>query len=257
MKREDLKAKGLTDEQIDFVMAENGKDINTSKSAAEKAAQDLTAAQEQAKGLQAQIDARDKDIKDLQEKAKGNEGISDQLAQLQAKYTKDTQDLQKRLDDQRADFAMEKAFANVPFASTLAKKAAIADFKAKGYKVNEKGEYAEAEMFIASLKKEDPAAFKPDDSGKDKGDGKDGGQGNGQGQNGNGGKPIANGNAWVGADGGNGAAGLPRFTGQMTNNQNGGNAGSGAGANNGNGGQQNGPNTNGFAFNFVRDPNGK
>ena len=28
MKTEDLKAQGLTDEQIAFVMAENGKDIN-------------------------------------------------------------------------------------------------------------------------------------------------------------------------------------------------------------------------------------
>ena len=251
MKREELKAKGLTDEQIDFVMAENGKDINTSKSQAEKAAQDLKAAQEQAKGLQDQIDARDKDIKDLQEKAKGNEGISQQLAQLQERYTKDTQDLQKRLDDQRADFAMEKAFSNIPFASSLARKAAIADFKAKGYKLNEKGEYAEAEMFIANLKKEDPAAFKPDDSGKGKDDGKDNGQGNGRG---NGAKTVGNGNAWVGPDAANGAAGLPRFTGQMTNNQGGSNAGSAA--NNG-AGAHGGVNTNGFAFTFVRDPNGK
>lgn len=31
MKTEDLKAQGLTDEQIAFVMAENGKDINREK----------------------------------------------------------------------------------------------------------------------------------------------------------------------------------------------------------------------------------
>ena len=31
MKREDLKKQGLTDEQIDFVMAENGKDIEKYK----------------------------------------------------------------------------------------------------------------------------------------------------------------------------------------------------------------------------------
>ena len=37
MKREDLKAMGLTDEQIDKVMAENGKDIEKQKTAAETA----------------------------------------------------------------------------------------------------------------------------------------------------------------------------------------------------------------------------
>ena len=37
MKREDLKAKGLTDEQIDFVMGENGKDIEKIKVTADTA----------------------------------------------------------------------------------------------------------------------------------------------------------------------------------------------------------------------------
>lgn len=35
MKTEDLKAQGLTDEQVAFVMAENGKDINREKTKAE------------------------------------------------------------------------------------------------------------------------------------------------------------------------------------------------------------------------------
>ena len=35
MKTEDLKAQGLTDEQINFVMSENGKDIKREKDRAE------------------------------------------------------------------------------------------------------------------------------------------------------------------------------------------------------------------------------
>ena len=31
MKREELKAKGFTDEQIEYIMGENGKDINAAK----------------------------------------------------------------------------------------------------------------------------------------------------------------------------------------------------------------------------------
>lgn len=239
MKREELKAKGLTDEQIDFIMAENGKDINASKAAADKAQQDLKAEQERAKGLQAQIDSRDKDIKDLQDKAKDNEGISQQLTQLQEKYTRETQDLQKRLADQQADFAIEKAFASVPFASNLAKRAAIADFRAKGYKLNDKGEFSEAESFIANLKKEDPAAFKEE---KEKDGGKDpDNQGNAGNQPGH---SIGNGNAWLGISQAN-PANLPRFTGQMTNQ-----GGTASGAVNGAG--QVTPF--GLNLNFVRKP---
>lgn len=236
MKREELKAKGLTDEQIDFIMSENGKDINAVKAMADKAAEDLKAEQERAKGLQDQIEARDKDIKDLQDAAKGNENISQQLTQLQEKYTKDTQDLQKRLDDQRADFAIEKAFSHVPFASNLARRAAIADFRAKGYKLNEKGEFSEAESFIANLRKEDPAAFMPEK--KDE-NGSDSGSGTGQP-----GHTIGNGNAWLG-NGQNAPSSLPRFTNQMSNQGAAGTQPTGTG-------QGNAPF--GLALNFVRKP---
>jgi len=46
MKTEDLKAQGLTDEQISFVMAENGKDINKVK----KDLEDMTAERDREKG---------------------------------------------------------------------------------------------------------------------------------------------------------------------------------------------------------------
>lgn len=246
MTREELKAKGLSDEQIDFVMAENGKDINKSKASADAAQEQLKQAQEQVKGLQEQLTQRDADIKSLQETAKGNEGMSAKLSELQTKYEADTKALQKKLEDQQTDFAIEKAFADVPFASALAKRAAIADFRAKGYKVGQDGTFSEAASFIDALKKEDPAAFKTEGSDQGGKGGDDGNQGgnNGGAENGH---SFANGNAWIGggaAQGNNPGGGAqgqqqPRFTGQMSNQ-----------------GQQGGAANGGMnlAFTYVRKP---
>lgn len=52
MKTEDLKAQGLTDEQIKFIMAENGKDIETEKAKITAEAEKLTKANETIKTLQ-------------------------------------------------------------------------------------------------------------------------------------------------------------------------------------------------------------
>jgi hypothetical protein len=55
MKREDLKAKGLTDEQIDFVMAENGKDVEGHKTK-------LTTAQAETETIKTQLSEANKAI---------------------------------------------------------------------------------------------------------------------------------------------------------------------------------------------------
>lgn len=233
MKREDLKAKGLTDEQIDFIMDENGKDINAAKGDAAAIQTKLDQANTQVQGLQQQLADRDKDIQTLKGAAKDNEGINKKLTDLQAKYDADTKSLQQKLDDQRTEAAIDKAFANVPFASNLARKAAIADFKAKGYKLTDAGTFSEADSFIEALKKDDPAAFKTES--------KDENNDEKNKDNPSGGHPFGNGNSWVNDPQGNN---LPRFTGQMTNQQQG-------GANPSTGGQ-NQPMT--LSFNFVRKP---
>ena len=232
MKREDLKAKGLSDEVIDFIMTENGKDINAAKGDAAAIQTKLDQANTQVQGLQQQLADRDKDIQTLKDAAKDNEGINQKLTDLQAKYDADTKSLQKKLDDQRIETAIDKAFADVPFASNLARKAAIADFKAKGYKLTEAGTFSEAPSFIEALKKDDPAAFKTEskDEHKDENN-KD---------NPSGGHPFGDGNSWVNDPQGEN---LPRFTHQMTNQQGGANPLSGG---------QNQPM--GLSFNFVRKP---
>ena len=227
MKREELKAKGYTDEQIEYIMAENGKDINAAKAETASLQEKLNQANTQVTTLQQQITDRDKDIQTLKDAEKANEGVTQKLTDLQAKYDADTKALEKKLEDQRVEAAIDKAFADVPFASNLAKKAAIADFKAKGYKLAENGTFTEAASFIEALKKDDPAAFKPEKPDENNG-------------NSNGGQTIGNGNTWVGGQQ-NGTQ--PRFTQQMTGQQQG---GAPAG--------QNGTAPLGLTLNFVRKP---
>ena len=52
MKTEDLQAKGLSQEQIDFVMAEYGKDLNAVKAERDTYKTQLTTAQATLKGME-------------------------------------------------------------------------------------------------------------------------------------------------------------------------------------------------------------
>lgn len=165
MKRDFLKntIPGITEEQMSAILNENGNDLAELRgtiAAHEATIQTLTTERD---GYKDQVADRDKDIKDLQDKAKGNDELTRQLGDLQTKYDNDTKALQKKLDDQAAEHATEAAFAGVPFASSLARRAAIAAFREKGYKPGSDGKYAEAESFIAQLKRDDPAAFKPEE----------------------------------------------------------------------------------------------
>ena len=76
MKTEMLKELGLTQEQIDKIMAENGKDVNAAKGNVEQ----LTT---QVVELQNQIGERDNQLKELKKTVKDNEGLSAKIAELE------------------------------------------------------------------------------------------------------------------------------------------------------------------------------
>ncbi|MEG1861965.1 MAG: phage scaffolding protein [Bacteroidaceae bacterium] len=175
MKRSELEKIGLTKEQMDAVMEANGSDIEEAKKdAAGKDAQISTLTQEntskqtQIDDLNGQIKQRDTDIKNLQKTSSGNEDLQKQITDLQTRYDGDTKALNEKLQQQRYDHAAEKMFVGVEFASKLARTAAVADFKSKGYKLNDDGKsFVGADGYIDALKKDDPAAFvqpKEDDS---------------------------------------------------------------------------------------------
>lgn len=164
MKREFLTELGLSKEQVDSIMAENGKDIQAQKDVVAQRDATIASLTTERDGLKTQVSGLSKDIKDLQNTVKGEEEVSKKLNELQEKYDKDTKELQGRIDAQRLDAATERFFANVDFASSLAKKAAIADFKSKQYKLKDDGTFEGADGYIDQLRKDDPDAFKKTES---------------------------------------------------------------------------------------------
>lgn len=99
MKTEFLKEMGLEQEQIDKIMAENGKDIEKYKSQAEGSKSEL-------EGLKTQLSERDKQLKDLQDGAGDN-----------AELKKQIEDLQKINKEQKASY--EKQVQETKFHAAL------------------------------------------------------------------------------------------------------------------------------------------
>ena len=93
MKTEDLQAQGLTEEQIKFVMAENGKDINREKQKAEGYKTQLDTAKETLKGFEGV------NVSDLQGKvAQLTADLAAKDAEYQSKFAdRDFNDLVARL----------------------------------------------------------------------------------------------------------------------------------------------------------------
>ena len=169
MKRDELKALGLTDEQIDKVMGMHGADITqlrTDLATRDETIKSLTTERDSQK---AQLAQRDKDIADLQKKAGDNEALTQQITDLQAKYDKDTADLQATLEKQARTHATESLFASVKFTSAYAKKAAIAEFEAAGHEFKD-GKYVGGESILKQMRKDNPDAFVAEEGGEgDKG----------------------------------------------------------------------------------------
>lgn len=167
MKREFLKAFNLEDSVITQIMAENGKDVEAAKGDTEALKQQITAKDTEITGLKEQIGQRDKDIEALRTSAASGEAFKTQLDELQSKYTADTTALQKKLDDQKEEYesnaAMEKFFAGVEFSSSLAKKAAIAEFKGQNFK-RSGDTFQGGKEWLEALKKDSPEAFKPENN---------------------------------------------------------------------------------------------
>lgn len=162
---------GITDEQITAILNENGKDLTESKNALALKEQELATVKTERDGLNTQIASRDEDIKDLQSQVKGNEGLEQQLKDLQDKYDKDTADLKNTLSEQAISHATEKFFTGVEFSSTLAKNAAMSQFKEQGFKLDEKtGEFIGGKDWLENLKKTEPAAFKVEEQNNNDGD---------------------------------------------------------------------------------------
>lgn len=106
MKRDQLKELGLTDEQVNSVMGLHGQMVNELNSKVTKAEQERDQFKEQLNSNQSELDA-------LKKSAKGNEELTQQLADLQSKFDETKQESEKRLTEQQKDFAIKLALKEV------------------------------------------------------------------------------------------------------------------------------------------------
>lgn len=162
MTREFLKENvpGITDEQITAILNENGKDKSELQKAIDTKTQELATITTERDSLQTQITERDNDIKELRSQAGDNADIQQRLDDLQAKYDNDTQALKDQLTQQALDYDAEKFVNGYEFSSDYARRAILADFKAKNFERNEKGEFVGATDWMDEIKKASPDAFK-------------------------------------------------------------------------------------------------
>lgn len=177
MKRDFLKNLGLTDDVIDKIMAENGADINAARGELATVQQQLQAAQTESAGLKTQLAERDKDIEALRKDKGSSDELTAKLTELQTKYETDTKALQDKLAAQAYDHAADKYLDGFKFSSTSARKAVLAEFRSKAFKMTDDGKFEGAAEYMEGLKKSDPSAFaKEEGDGGDEGNGGNGGQ---------------------------------------------------------------------------------
>ena len=153
MKREFLKALGVTDENIDKIMAENGVDIEAQKLKTTTAITERDGAQQT--------------LKETQESLKKFDGLDleaqkQSIIDMQTKYDTDTKALEVKISKQNYMSGAEKFIDKITFTSKLARDAALTEFEKQEFKQD--GElFVGANDWIEKMKKDSPDAFKIDD----------------------------------------------------------------------------------------------
>lgn len=149
MKTEDLKAQGLTDTQITFVMAENGKDIT--KIQREK--DTLTTERDNWKS---KAETAEKTLKKFE--GIDPEQIKTELADWKKKAEDAENDYNAKLYERDFADALKAALDEVEFSSEAAKKSVMADIKEAGLKLKD-GKILGLNDMLAEMKESDASAF--------------------------------------------------------------------------------------------------
>lgn len=100
MKREELKAKGLTDEQIEFVMAENGRDVEAQKTK-------TTATETERDGLKTQLGEANKQIDAFKEMKPDD--LKKAADDYKTKFEEAQKEAKNQVDQLRFDHALDSA----------------------------------------------------------------------------------------------------------------------------------------------------
>lgn len=152
MKREDLKALELTDEQIDSVMQMQGEDLNALK--AEK-----SNLQTQNGDLQKQITDRDKQLTELRRQAGTDAELQAKIDQLTEDNKKAKTDYEQKMTQMKLDHAVDTALIS---AKAKNPKAAKALLKMDDLKLNTEGEVVGLKEQIDGLTESDAYLFGAD-----------------------------------------------------------------------------------------------
>lgn len=118
MNREELKSLGLSDEQIEKVMAAHGKVVNSTK-------EQLNAITTERDSLKEQLTERDNQLAELGKKVKDNEELTAEINRLKEENQKTAQELQEKLEKQAFDFSLEKALTGAKVKNPKAVKALL------------------------------------------------------------------------------------------------------------------------------------
>ncbi|SES02774.1 phage scaffolding protein [Salipaludibacillus aurantiacus] len=155
MKREALKEMGLTDEQIDKVMAEHGNTVNDLK----KKVEDAKKVEQQLDDYKKQIDDRDKQLKDLSKQAEGNEDLQAQIKKLQDENDTVKNKYEQKLQQQSFDHTLEKSLSGAKARNPKAVKALLDMDTIKMDGENLKG----LDEQLNNLKENEPYLFESDE----------------------------------------------------------------------------------------------
>lgn len=149
MKTAELKEHGLTDEQIAFVMAENGKDV----AKLQKAVEDVTADRDKFK----------KQAEDASKALEGFDGVNvDALKADIEKFKKQAEDAEKEYSEKiyKRDYddALRAALDGIEFTSEAAKKSIANEIREAGLKLKD-GKILGLNDLIEQIKTTDKTAF--------------------------------------------------------------------------------------------------
>lgn len=152
MKTEELKAQGLTEEQISFVMAENGKDLKKLQKENDNLSADRDTWKEKAEVAETTL--------------KGFEGVDletmqRELSEWKQKATEAEKKAQEQLYERDFSDALKAELESVKFSSEAAKRAAVADIKEAGLKFKD-GKILGLNDLLAQMKENDASAFVDD-----------------------------------------------------------------------------------------------
>lgn len=160
MKREFLKNLGLTDEVIDSIMAENGKDIEAEKKKTTSIQNKLDTANTELTTVKEQLATANTTIQSY--KDMDIEGIKQSAEEWKTKYEEDTKKLQDDLKAKDYDYAVKEYMNGFKFIDDEVKELVINKFKEKGFK-HEEGKFLGADDFMKEYKEAHKSLFIPDE----------------------------------------------------------------------------------------------